>query len=98
MIDGTWGLSFDTPIGRMAMDLTVSVSGGEVSGKINSPNNTDVAITDATYSGDELRFSVYLNSPAGATSVSANLKLAGDSLNGSFGTSFGSFVVSGVRK
>ena len=98
MIDGTWVLTLDTPIGRLSMDLTVSVSGGEVSGKINGPNNSDAPISDATFSGDELRFSAFVQSPAGPTNISAYLKLAGDSLNGSFGTSFGSFTVAGVRK
>lgn len=98
MVDGSWSLTINTPIGRKFLDLELKVSGGEAFGTLNGESNRGVQITNGKVDGDKVTYSAFLNTPVGPTNTTTTLRLSDDALSGTISTSYGTFEVNGVRK
>ena len=98
MVDGRWELAVDTPMGRRFLQADLRASGSEVFGTISGELNNDVQITDGKIDGKDVSFSAFLNTPAGATNISAKLRVSDDAMTGTVSTSFGTFNMTGTKK
>ena len=93
-----WELTVDTPIGRKVLNLDLKISGNEALGTINTDANSNVQIVDGKVNGNEVIFSAFLNTPAGATNTTTTIRISDDTAVGTIMTSFGSFGVNGVKQ
>jgi len=97
-MEGRWELAVDTPMGRRVLDLDLKVSGNEAFGTLNTDMNNNVQIVDGKVNGNELTFSAFLNTPAGATNTMTTVRISDDTATGTVSTSFGTFSVNGLKK
>jgi SAM-dependent methyltransferase len=81
-IDGVWRLSMPTPAGEQQYGLYLRQQFQEVSGSI-SARGEEFPITDATLTGDHLRFTVTTTSQSPPGKMSFDGRIAGDSARGS---------------
>jgi len=94
--DGTWNLTMNTPMGERRSTLTLSTSGGTLTGKQEAEGNT-TEIAEGTVNGNELSWQVSITNPMPLT-LTFNGTVDGNSLNGTADTGmFGSFPFEGTR-
>ncbi|MFK8165323.1 MAG: amidohydrolase family protein [Lewinella sp.] len=95
---GAWNLEIDVPMAQMATPtLTIIDEDGSLSGKLVSGMGTS-EISDMSLEGDNLTFSYTTEGGGQTITVSFDLTIDGDSLEGSMAAgSFGSFDVEGER-
>lgn len=99
MAAGEWNLEIDVPMEQMASPtLTIIDDDGSLSGKLVSGMGTN-DISDMSLEGDNLTFSYTTEGGGQTVTVSFDLTIDGDSLEGSMSAgSFGSFDVEGSRE
>ena len=94
--DGTWNLTMDTPMGERRSTLTLSTSGGTLSGKQEADGNT-TDITDGTVNGNDVSWKVAITNPMPLT-LTVSGTVDGNNLTGTADTGmFGSFPFQGTR-
>ena len=94
--DGTWTLTMDTPMGERRSTLTLSTSGGTLTGKQEAEGNT-TDITDGTANGNDVSWKVAITNPMPLT-LTFSGTVDGNSLTGTADTGmFGSFPFQGTR-
>ena len=94
--DGTWQLTMNTPMGERRSTLTLSTSGGTLTGKQEAEGNT-TEIAAGTVNGNEVSWQVSITNPMPLT-LTFNGTLDGDSMSGTADTGmFGSFPLEGKR-
>jgi len=94
--DGTWNLTMDTPMGERRSTLTLSTSGGTLTGKQEAEGNT-TDITDGTVNGNDVSWKVAITNPMPLT-LTFSGTVDGSSLTGTADTGmFGSFPFQGTR-
>jgi hypothetical protein len=94
--DGTWTLTMDTPMGERRSTLTLSTSGGTLTGKQEAEGNT-TDITDGTVNGNDVSWKVAITNPMPLT-LTFSGTVDGNSLTGTADTGmFGSFPFQGTR-
>ena len=94
--DGTWTLTMDTPMGERRSTLTLSTSGGTLTGKQEAEGNT-TDITDGTVNGNDVSWKVAITNPMPLT-LTFSGAVDGNSLTGTADTGmFGSFPFQGTR-
>ena len=94
--DGTWNLTMQTPMGERRSTLTLSTSGGTLTGKQEAEGNT-TDIAEGSVNGDELSWKVSITNPMPLT-LTFSGTVNGNSLTGSADTGmFGSFPFEGTR-
>jgi hypothetical protein len=94
--DGTWNLTMNTPMGERRSTLTLSTSGGTLTGKQEAEGNT-TEIAEGTVNGNDLSWQVSITNPMPLT-LTFHGTVDGDTLNGTADTGmFGSFPFSGTR-
>ena len=94
--DGTWNLTMNTPMGERRSTLTLSTSGGTLTGKQEADGNT-TDITDGTVNGNDVSWKVAITNPMPLT-LTFSGTVDGKSLNGNADTGmFGSFPFQGTR-
>jgi hypothetical protein len=94
--DGTWTLTMDTPMGERRSTLTLSTSGGTLTGKQEAEGNT-TDITDGTANGNDVSWKVAITNPMPLT-LTFSGTVDGNSLIGTADTGmFGSFPFQGTR-
>lgn len=99
MAAGEWNLEIDVPMEQMATPtLTITDEDGSLSGKLVSGMGTN-DISNMSLEGDNLTFSYTTEGGGQTVTVSFDLTIDGDSLEGSMSAgSFGSFDVEGSRE
>jgi hypothetical protein len=94
--DGTWQLTMNTPMGERRSTLTLSTSGGTLTGQQEAEGNT-TDIADGTVNGNDLSWKVSITNPMPLT-LTFSGTVNGNSLNGTADTGmFGSFPFEGTR-
>jgi hypothetical protein len=94
--DGTWNLTMDTPMGERRSTLTLSTSGGTLTGKQEAEGNT-TDIAEGSANGNNLSWKVSITNPMPLT-LTFNGTVEGNNLTGTADTGmFGSFPFQGTR-
>jgi hypothetical protein len=94
--DGTWNLTMNTPMGERRSTLTLSTSGGTLTGKQEAEGNT-TEIAEGTVNGDAVSWRVSITNPMPLT-LTFNGTVDGNSMSGTADTGmFGSFPFEGTR-
>ena len=94
--DGTWNLTMDTPMGERRSTLTLSTSGGTLTGKQEAEGNT-TDIAEGTVNGNDVSWKVAITNPMPLT-LTFSGTVDGNSLTGTADTGmFGSFPFQGTR-
>ena len=94
--DGTWNLTMQTPMGERISKLTLSTSGGGLTGQQEAEGNT-TEIAEGTVNGNEVSWKVSITNPMPLT-LTFNGTVDGNSLTGNADTGmFGSFPFQGTR-
>ena len=94
--DGTWNLTMNTPMGERRSTLTLSTSGGTLTGKQEAEGNT-TDIAEGTVNGNDVSWQVSITNPMPLT-LTFNGTVDGNSMNGTADTGmFGSFPFEGTR-
>ncbi|HEX9169141.1 MAG TPA: hypothetical protein VF886_09475 [Roseiarcus sp.] len=95
-IDGTWNLSFETPIGAQETTLTAKAAGGALTGT-QSGRDGSQPIHDGAVNGDEVSWSLAITSPMPMT-LEFKGTVEGDAITGSVKLGmFGEAKFTGVR-
>jgi hypothetical protein len=95
-VDGTWNLTMETPMGERRSTLTLSTSGGTLTGKQEAEGNT-TEIADGTANGNNVSWKVSITNPMPLT-LTFSGTVDGNSMTGSADTGmFGSFPFQGTR-
>jgi hypothetical protein len=95
-IDGTWNLTFETPIGAQETTLEAKAAGGALTGT-QSGRDGSQAIHDGAVNGDEASWSVTISSPMPMT-LEFKGTVSGDAMSGSVKLGmFGEARFTGVR-
>jgi hypothetical protein len=94
--DGTWNLTMNTPMGERRSTLTLSTSGGTLTGKQEAEGNT-TDIAEGTVNGNDVSWQVSITNPMPLT-LTFSGTVDGNSMNGTADTGmFGSFPFEGTR-
>jgi hypothetical protein len=94
--DGTWNLTMDTPMGERRSTLTLSTSGGTLTGKQEAEGNT-TDIAEGTVNGNDVSWKVAITNPMPLT-LTFSGTVDGNNLTGTADTGmFGSFPFQGTR-
>ena len=80
-VDGTWNLTLDTPMGEQSSALTVTSSGGTLSGS-QSAQGQSTDIFDGTVNGNDVAWKVSITQPMAMT-LSFNGTVDGNAMSGS---------------
>jgi hypothetical protein len=95
-IDGTWNLTFGTPIGTQETTLEAKAVGGALTGAQSGRDGTQ-PIHDGVVNGDEASWSLAISSPMPMT-LEFKGKVDGDAMSGSVKLGmFGETKFTGVR-
>ena len=95
-VDGTWNLTMDTPMGERRSTLTLSTSGGTLTGTQEAEGNT-TEIAEGTVNGNGASWKVSITNPMPLT-LTFSGTVDGNSMTGSADTGmFGSFPFQGTR-
>lgn len=95
-VDGSWLLTFDTPMGSLDASATFKTDGDELSGTMESQAGS-TSFT-GTVKGTTLQFVMNVSTPNGDISVQMNGELDGDALKGTFDFGQGVGTWTGKRK
>jgi hypothetical protein len=96
-VAGTWKLVMSTPIGERKATLTLSESGGSLTGTLMNDEGARTDIRDGQASGDSLSFQADVKSPMPLT-LEFKGKVAGDSISGNVSAGgVGSWGFTGAR-
>ena len=94
--DGTWNTTMNTPMGAQNGTLTLTSSGGSLSGKLASPQG-EIEISDGTVDGNNLAWKASITSPMAMT-LEFSATLDGDSMSGNVKLgAFGNATFTGTR-
>ena len=94
--DGTWQLTMNTPMGERRSTLTLSTSGGTLTGQQEAEGNT-TDIAEGSVNGNTLSWKVSVTNPMPLT-LTFNGSVDGDAISGTADTGmFGSFPFEGKR-
>ena len=95
-VDGNWKITMSTPMGERNADLTLTSSGGTLSGTQGADGNS-TEIFDGTANGDDVAWKVSITNPMPLT-LAFTGKVDGDSMTGEMGIGMmGSFPFRGTR-
>jgi hypothetical protein len=94
--DGTWNLTMNTPMGERRSTLTLSTSGGTLTGAQEAEGNT-TDIADGTVNGNDVSWKVSITNPMPLT-LTFSGSVDGNTMTGTADTGmFGSFPFEGTR-
>jgi hypothetical protein len=94
--DGTWHLTMNTPMGERRSTLTLSTSGGTLTGTQEAEGNT-TEIAEGSANGNDVSWKVSITNPMPLT-LTFSGTVDGNSLRGTADTGmFGSFPFEGTR-
>jgi hypothetical protein len=94
--DGTWNITMQTQMGAQNATLVLSTDGGDLTGKMESPQGT-IDLTDGKVEGDKLSWKAALTQPMPIT-LECTATVEGDNISGEAQLgSFGTASFSGTR-
>jgi hypothetical protein len=90
-VDGTYNIEVDTPMGKQESKLTLKSAGVKLNGTIESSFGKN-SFTGGTIKGNEVSWSMEINSPMGNLKLDYKGKVSGNDISGEvkagdFGTS-----------
>ena len=95
-VDGDWNLTMTTPMGDRNATLSLTSSGGTLTGTQAADGNS-TEIFDGTVNGNDLTWKVSITNPMPLT-LEFKGTVAGDAISGEMGVGFmGSFPFTGKR-
>ena len=95
-VDGNWNIVMSTPMGDRNTTLSLTNTGGTLTGTQGAEGNTG-EIFDGTVSGDDVAWKISITNPMQLT-LAFTGKVAGDSMSGEMGIGpMGSFPFTGMR-
>ncbi len=95
-VDGNWNLVMSTPMGERNATLSVTSSGGALTGTQGAEGQS-TEIFDGTVNGDDVSWKVSITNPMPLT-LEFTGKVAGDSMSGEMGIGpMGSFPFTGKK-
>ena len=92
---GVWGVEMNTPLGNIPATLTINEDG---SGSMGADQLGEAPISGITFDGNSVAFETSIDAQGQSLTLQFNGSIDGDSLNGEFGSDFGSFGVTGSRQ
>jgi len=92
---GVWSIEMNTPLGAMPATLTLNEDG---SGAMEADGMGGAPIDGVMYDGNSIAFSAAIDAQGQSITLDFSGTVAGDSLNGEFGSDFGAFGVTGTRQ
>ena len=94
--DGTWNTTMNTPMGAQNGTLHLSTEGGNLTGKMASPQG-EMEITDGVIDGDKLSWKAAITSPMAMT-LEFSASVSGDAITGDVKLgAFGNASFTGTR-
>ena len=81
-VDGSWALTFDTPMGSLDASATFKTAGEELSGTMESQAGS--TSFKGTVKGNSLQFVMNVSTPNGDMSIQMNGEVDGDTIKGTF--------------
>ena len=95
-VDGNWNLTMTTPMGERKATLSLTASGGTLTGTQGAEGNS-TEIFDGTVNGDSVAWKVSITNPMPLT-LDFSGTVSGDGISGEMGIGpMGSFPFKGVR-
>lgn len=95
-VDGNWNLVMTTPMGERKTTLSLTNSGGALTGTQGADGNSG-EIFDATVDGDDVAWKISITNPMPLT-LAFSGKVSGDSISGEVGIGpMGGFPFTGTR-
>ena len=95
-VDGNWNITMTTPMGERKATLTLTNSGGTLTGTQGADGNSG-EIFDGTTSGDDVAWKISITNPMPLT-LAFTGKVSGDNMSGEMGIGMmGSFPFTGTR-
>jgi hypothetical protein len=95
-VDGNWNITMTTPMGERKATLTLTNSGGTLTGTQGADGNSG-EIFDGTTAGDDVAWKISITNPMPLT-LAFSGKVSGDSMSGEMGIGpMGSFPFTGTR-
>jgi aerobic carbon-monoxide dehydrogenase large subunit len=81
-VDGTWALTFDTPMGSLDASATFKSEGETLTGTMDSQAGSTAF--KGTIKGNALAFVMNVSTPQGDLSIAMNGEVEGDTIKGTF--------------
>ena len=92
---GVWGVEMNTPLGALPATLKLNADG---SGSMSAEGLGDAPLSGITFDGNAVAFSAEVDAQGQTLVLEFTGTVAGDSLEGEFGSDFGAFGVTGSRQ
>ena len=92
---GDWNVQWNTPLGTLTSVLTLNPDG---SGHMATQGMGDGPLSGITYDGNTVNFAVTVDAQGQSLPLDFNGTVNGDSIEGSFGSDFGDFALTGTRR
>jgi hypothetical protein len=91
-VDGTYEVEIDTPMGKQKGELILKTDGDALSGTLENPMMGTQEFSGGTVNGDDVAWTMEMNSPLGSITLEYKLIITGDDISGdvkagNFGTS-----------
>ena len=81
-VDGSWALTFDTPMGSLDATATFKTAGDELTGTMESQAGS--TSFKGTVKGNTIQFVMNVSTPNGDMSIQMDGELEGDAIKGTF--------------
>jgi hypothetical protein len=94
-VDGSWALTFDTPMGSLDASATFKTAGEELTGTMESQAGS--TSFKGTVKGNTFQFVMNVSTPNGDMSIQMNGEVEGDTLKGTFDFGQGTGTWTGKR-
>jgi hypothetical protein len=82
VIDGTYNITVDTPLGKQTAKLILNTNGNILSGSIEAEIGGLNEFSGSTVNGNEVTWNMVLNSPIGQINVECKGTIVGDEISG----------------
>ncbi len=92
---GAWDVEWNTPLGKLTSVLTLNSDG---SGHMATQGMGDGPLSGIRFDGNTVNFEVTVDAQGQSLPLDFNGTVNGDSIEGSFGSDFGQFALTGTRK
>jgi aerobic carbon-monoxide dehydrogenase large subunit len=94
-VDGTWALTFDTPMGSLDASATFKTEGEALTGTMDSQAGSTAF--KGTIKGNAVSFVMNVSTPQGDLSIAMNGEVEGDTIKGTFDFGQGTGTWTGKR-